>query len=130
LVVISYIPGVAPTITSADTTTFRAGEAASFQVTATGYPTPTVTEVGVLPTGVTLSSSALLSGTTATGTAGTYGIVVTASNTFGGVDPSITQAFTLTVLAGRKPGSFGAATGRSDLRRRNRETDGTAYGVT
>jgi len=129
-VVISYIPGVAPTITSAATTTFRAGEAGSFQVTATGYPTPTFTEVGVLPTGVTLSSSGLLSGTPATGTAGTYGIVVTASNTFGGVDPSTTQAFTLTVPAGRKPGSFGAATGGSGLRRRNQETGRTVYGVT
>jgi len=88
----------APTITSAATTTFRTGEAGSFQVTATGYPTPTFTEVGVLPTGVTLSSSGLLSGTPAKGTAGTYEIVVTASNTFGGVDPSTTQAFTLTVL--------------------------------
>jgi len=87
----------APTITSADTTTFRAGEAGSFQMAATGYPTPTFTEVGTLPTGVTLSSSGLLSGTPATGTAGTYGIVVTAANTFGGMDPSTTQAFTLTV---------------------------------
>jgi len=90
----------APAITSADTMTFRAGDVGSFQVTTTGYPTPTFTEVGVLPTGVTLSSSGLLSGTPAKGTAGTYGIVVTASN---GVLPDATQAFTLTVLREVRP---------------------------
>jgi len=98
----------APAITSANTTTFRAGDVGSFQVTATGYPAPTFTETGPLPKGVTFSSSGMLSGTPAKGTAGTYGIVITASNTFGGTpspspDPSTTQAFTLTVLRELRP---------------------------
>jgi len=93
----------APNVTSADTTTFRAEAAGSFQVTALGYPTPTFTETGTLPTGVSLSSSGLLSGTPATGTAGSYGIVITASNTFGATDPTATQAFTLEVLREVRP---------------------------
>jgi len=93
----------APNVTSADTTTFRAEAAGSFQVTALGYPTPTFTETGTLPTGVSLSSSGLLSGTPATGTAGSYGIVITASNTFGATDPTATQAFTLEILREVRP---------------------------
>jgi len=88
----------APAITSANTTTFRAGDPGSFQVTATGYPAPTFTEIGVLPKGVTFSASGLLSGTPAKGTAGTYGIVISASNTFGATNHVATQAFTLRVL--------------------------------
>jgi len=90
----------APAITSADATTFRAGDAGSFQVHSLGYPTSTFTETGVLPKGVTLSSSGLLAGTPAKGTAGTYGIVLTAAN---GVLPDATQAFTLTVLREVRP---------------------------
>jgi hypothetical protein len=88
----------APAITSANATTFTVGTAGSFQLHATGHPTPSFSEVGALPKGVTLSSSGLLSGTPATGTADTYGIVITATNTFGGTNHSATQAFTLRVL--------------------------------
>jgi large repetitive protein len=51
----------APSITSADTTTFVIGTAGSFQVTASGFPASTFTETGALPGGVTLSNSGLLS---------------------------------------------------------------------
>jgi large repetitive protein len=83
----------APAITSADQTVFGTGVAGSFTMTASGYPQPTFSESGALPSGVTLSSAGLLSGTPAAGTAGVYPITVTATNSAG----SATQAFTLTV---------------------------------
>jgi len=90
----------APSFNSVDTATFRAEEPGSFQVTAAGFPAPTFSETGPLPKGVTFSPTGLFSGTPATGTAGTYGIVITASN---GVSPDATQAFTLTVLREVRP---------------------------
>ncbi len=89
---------VAPTITSASSTTFSTGSAGTFTVTATGTPAPTFSETGTLPSGVTLNStSGVLSGTPAAGTAGSYPITITASN---GVTPAATQAFTLNVGPG------------------------------
>src|SRR5208282_4092509 len=84
----------APAITSAASTTFTVGTAGTFTVTATGFPAPTFSETGALPTGVTLSSGGVLSGTPAAGTGGTYSITITAQN---GVAPNATQSFTLTV---------------------------------
>jgi sugar lactone lactonase YvrE len=84
----------APAITSAAAATFAVGSAGSFPMTATGYPAATFSEVGALPSGVTFSSSGVLSGTSAVGTGGTYAITVTAAN---GTLPNATQAFTLTV---------------------------------
>ena len=81
-------------ITSASSTTFTVGTAGSFTVTTTGNPSPTFSETGALPSGVTLSSAGILSGTPAAGTGGTYPITITASN---GVGPNATQDFTLTV---------------------------------
>jgi len=86
---------LAPTITGVNHTTFTIGEAGSFQVTATGFPTPTISSPGPLPSGVTLSSSGLLSGTPAAGTSGVYHFTITASN---GALPNATQSFTLTVV--------------------------------
>ena len=87
-------PPTAPTITSADATTFTVGTAGTFQVTATGYPVPTYSETGALPTGVTFTSGGVLAGTPAAGQSGTYALVITAANT---VSPNATQDFTLTV---------------------------------
>lgn len=84
-----------PVITSVSSTTFTVGTAGSFTVTATGNPAPTFTETGALPGGVTLSNAGVLSGTPAAGTAGSYPIVITASN---GVNPDSSQNFTLTVV--------------------------------
>jgi hypothetical protein len=86
---------LAPTITSANSTTFTHGKAGSFTVTTTGYPTPSVTESGTLPKGVKFvnngNGTGTLSGTpTATGT---FSITFTAANTAS----SATQTFTLTV---------------------------------
>jgi hypothetical protein len=81
----------APAITNGSGATFTEGRAGSFTVTATGVPTPTITESGGLPGGVTFSAN-VLSGTPIA--IGSFSIVFTASN---GVSPSATQNFTLTV---------------------------------
>ncbi len=83
-------------ITSGDSTTFTVGTDGTFAVTATGFPAPTFSETGALPSGVTLSPSGSLSGTPASGSSGTYPITIDASN---GVSPDATQSFTLTVPA-------------------------------
>ena len=92
------VNGVAPNITSANSTTFRVGVAGTFTVTTTGNPPSSLSEAGALPSGVTFvnngSGSATLSGTPAAGTSGTFPFTITASN---GVVPNAVQLFTLTV---------------------------------
>jgi hypothetical protein len=84
----------APTITSANSTTFTVGSAGSFSVTATGSPAPTFGESGSLPAGLTFNSSrGVLSGTPSAGTGGTYTVTFTASNGVG----QASQSFTITV---------------------------------
>jgi hypothetical protein len=91
----------APTITSANNTTFTVGTAGTFTVTTTGSPTPTLSVSGTLPTGVTFTDNgngtATIAGTPGAGTAGSYPITITASN---GTAPDATQNFTLTVSPG------------------------------
>jgi large repetitive protein len=86
--------GVAPTITSVDLATFAQGTAGTFQVTATGTPAPTFAESGTLPSGITMSSAGVLSGTATQ--SGDFPITIDATN---GVAPDATQSFTLTVNA-------------------------------
>jgi hypothetical protein len=87
--------GQTPAITSSNSTTFTAGTAGTFTVTAMGFPAPTFSETGALPSGVTLdSSTGVLSGTPAAGTGGNYAVTITASN---GALPNATQGFTLTI---------------------------------
>ena len=82
-------------ITSANSTTFVVGTNGSFTVTRTGFPTPTLSVSGTLPTGVTFTpGTGALSGTPGAGTGGSYPLVFTASN---GVGSDATQNFTLTV---------------------------------
>ncbi len=87
----------AAAITSANSTTFTAGTAGSFTVSATGTPTPSFSESGSLPSGVTFvdnhNGTATLSGTPAASAGGTYIFTITATNTAG----SNNQTFTLTV---------------------------------
>ena len=75
------------------------GTPGTFTVTTTGFPTPTLTETGTLPAGVTFvdngNGTATLAGTPAAGTAGTYPLTITATNSVS----SATQSFTLTVAA-------------------------------
>ena len=67
----------APAITSATSTTFTVGKAGSFTVTASGVPTPSLSETGTLPGGVTFNAATgVLSGTPAAGTGGTYSLTL------------------------------------------------------
>ncbi len=87
-----------PSITSANAVTFKVGVAGTFTVTATGFPTPSLSETGSLPAGVTFvdngNGTATLAGTPAAGTGGAYPLTLTASN---GSLPNGTQGFHLTV---------------------------------
>jgi large repetitive protein len=82
-----------PIIFSTAAASFTTGRADSFTVLANALPTATITESGVLPSGVTFSSGAL-TGTPAAGSGGSYPITFTASN---GVAPDYSQSFDLTV---------------------------------
>ena len=88
----------APTFTSASSATFVVGTNGTVTVTATGFPTPSITKMGALPSGVNFhdngNGTGALSGTPAAGTGGVYNITFTASN---GVGSNATQPFTLTV---------------------------------
>ncbi len=99
-----------PIITSVATTTFTVATAGTFTVTATGTPPLTFTATGGLPTGVSLTSAGLLSGTPQSATAGTYPLTVTASN---GSLPNGTQNFSLVVAKRAQTIAFGAITGQS-----------------
>src|SRR3954447_1327067 len=90
-----------PAITSVNAATFKVGQAGTFSVTTTGFPSGAsmlISESGALPGGVTFvnnnDGTATLAGTPNAGTGGTYPIVITANN---GIAPNATQNFTLTV---------------------------------
>ena len=84
-----------PVITSAAAATFTVGTAGTFVMTATGSPTPTLTEVRTLPAGVTFdAATGVLSGTPAAGTGRIYAITLRAANIAG----TVSQAFKLTVV--------------------------------
>jgi hypothetical protein len=87
----------APTITSADHTTFTVGAAGTFTIKSTGVPPATLSETGLMPSGVVFTDNkngtAELSGTPE-GTGGDYGFVITATN---GLSPDAVQDFTLTL---------------------------------
>jgi hypothetical protein len=85
----------APSITSANSTTFTEGNFGSFNVVATGFPAPTMSATGTLPNAVTFVNG-LLSGTPDAGTAAAYPIQITATN---GVGSNAQQSFTLNVTA-------------------------------
>ena len=83
-----------PVFTSANNASARVHHAFSFTVTTTGNPAATYTLTGSLPSGVTLNgATGVISGTPDHGTAGTYHVTITATNSAG----STTQSFTLTV---------------------------------
>ncbi len=87
----------APTITTAATATATVGSAFSIQVSATGSPTPAMTESGPLPQGLTWvdngNGTATLAGTPTVNQGGVYPLTLTATNSLGSFD----QTFTLTV---------------------------------
>jgi hypothetical protein len=89
-----------PTIGSENSTTFSVGQDGTFAVTTSaGWPTPELTEIGSLPSGVTFTDNgngtADLAGVPASGTGGQYSIEIVASN---GIQPDAMQPFTLSVL--------------------------------
>ncbi len=90
--------GTHPVFTSAASTILKEGITGSFVVGTSGSPTSSLSETGTLPRGVTFTDNgngkATLAGTPATGTMGTYKIVLLAQN---GISPDATQDFTLTV---------------------------------
>ncbi|MBX3672698.1 MAG: Ig-like domain-containing protein [Burkholderiales bacterium] len=93
-----------PAITSAAATTFNAGIANTFTVTATGFPVPALAFgacAPALPAGITFTDNANGTGTLAgnppPGSAGTYNCTASATNAAGG---PVNQAFTLTVIEG------------------------------
>jgi hypothetical protein len=94
--VIVNLGPTAPAITSADSTTFTYNSAGTFTVTATGAPTPTLSESGPLPGGVSFTDNgddtATLAGTPTA--VGSFPFTITAQN---GIDSPATQPFTLTV---------------------------------
>jgi large repetitive protein len=90
-------PG-SPVITSAPGTSATAGTAmAPFIVTTTGFPVPSLTRKGALPSGITFTSNAngtaTISGNPKATQDGTYVVTITAANDQG----TATQTFTLTV---------------------------------
>jgi hypothetical protein len=101
----------APKITTAAETTFDAGAADGFTVSATGSPVPAFTESGALPDGVTFADdgygTASLSGTPSPSAGGTYSLTITAAN---GASPDATQSFTLTVVGAPSCQAGGAST--------------------
>lgn len=90
-----------PAITSASSTTFQAGTSASFTIHTTGSPTPTLSESGTLPAGISFvdnhDGSGLLTGIPAAG--GTFNLTLSATNAAG----NATQSFTLTVASSNHP---------------------------
>ncbi len=85
-------------ITSTAVATFAVGQAGTFTVTTTGYPTCILPAPLTLPPGVTFTDNrdgtATLAGTPAADTGGTYPFTINATNN---VIPDATQSFTLTV---------------------------------
>jgi hypothetical protein len=79
-------------------TIFAPNQYGIFVIKTLGYPTPTLSAAGALPTGITFNDygngMAILSGTPSAGSSGDYPIILTASN---GVTPNITQNFTFNI---------------------------------
>ena len=88
-----------PIITSSEVATFTVGQPGAFTVTSMGVPTPGLSEIGSLPTGVTFTDNgngtATLAGTPGPGTDGAYAIATIAVN---GTNPPAIATLTLTVI--------------------------------
>jgi hypothetical protein len=86
-----------PSFSSLNNATFPVGAAGSFTVAAAGYPTPSITQTGPLPTGVTFVDNHNGSGTLfgIPTEASVSSISFTAANSAG----SVNQPFTLTATA-------------------------------
>ena len=98
-----YTASAGPAFTSPATLAVAIGTYSSFTVTTSGTPTPVVSAVGTLPSGLAFTANAngtaTISGTPAVGTAGTYDLTLTASNGVG----SATQTLVVSVAASAAP---------------------------
>ncbi len=102
-------PTTAPTITSANNTTFVSGVTGTFTVTSTGSPAATYSvSSGSLPSFATLNATTgVISGMPSNATGSPFTFTIQASN---GVAPAATQVFTLTVTQPPAITSTNAAT--------------------
>jgi hypothetical protein len=87
----------APVIKPVSNKTATVGTTFTTTITASGSPTPSITESGTLPSGIVFTDNgngtARLSGTPRTGSGGSYTVTVAATNSLG----STSQTFTLSV---------------------------------
>jgi D-hexose-6-phosphate mutarotase len=109
-----------PVFTSATSTSFSENTAGNFAVAANGDTPIAYSETGALPSGVTLDSNGILSGTPDFGTAGSYPITITATDANSN---TTAQSFTLTV--GATAPAFVSATSTSF-----RENNADSFAVT
>jgi hypothetical protein len=90
---------VRATITSASSTSFLVGQRGTFTVTASGAPTPGLTETGSLPAGLTFvdngNGTATLAGKSTA--PGTYQLTMIATNVTNGITNRATQPFFLVI---------------------------------
>ena len=97
---LTIVPRSSPSFTSSAAVSAVTGSPVSATVTTTGYPVPSITVVGSLPTGLSLSDdgdgTAVLSGTPVAGTGGSWPITLSAQNSEG----TTTQAMTIAVHEG------------------------------
>ncbi len=88
-----------PAITSTNSVTLINGTVVNFTITTTGFPKPSLSFTGTLPSGVNFTDqgngTAKLTGTP-NDVSGSFPIVVTAAN---GVNPNATQTLTITLVA-------------------------------
>lgn len=98
----------APAVTSAGSLSAKGGTAMSFKVTASGTPTPKLSENGSLPPGLSFhpngNGTATISGTPARGVQGTYRVTIIAAN---GVGSPARQSLAITVKLAEVPGALG-----------------------
>jgi hypothetical protein len=87
-----------PTIVSPNQATFSAGQSGRFTISATGAPSPSITEKGKLPKGLDFaagSGTATISGSPTSKKTHTYSLTITATNA--GANEKTDQTFALTV---------------------------------
>jgi streptogramin lyase len=83
-----------PDVYTQNAVTVASGSSFTLGTSSLGYPAPTFTGTGTLPSGVTFDgATGVLSGTPASGTAGTYAIKISATNSIG----KYIQNFTLAI---------------------------------
>ena len=121
--------GTAPAVVTTSLASAIVNVAYSFNLVATGTPTPTwALQSGTLPAGLTLSSSGLISGTP-TATAVTTGLVFRATNSAGFADSTSLSLTVTSVGTGYEPAWLSQVTGADSTYDPPLETTGTILHV-